>query len=66
MAQIDAPQSPKCQKFAARRRGEAEMPLAFRSVLLALVKSAYPGMDQVVDGVERVVAYGSRVLSPVE
>ncbi|CAM9787318.1 unnamed protein product [Lampetra fluviatilis] len=39
--------APQCHKFVTQRRGEAETPLAFRSALLALAKSAYPGMDQV-------------------
>ncbi|CAN0023170.1 unnamed protein product [Lampetra planeri] len=47
MAAIFAPPSNKCQKFTTRRRGEAKRPLAFRSVLMALAKSAYPGIDHV-------------------
>ncbi|CAM9646586.1 unnamed protein product [Lampetra planeri] len=47
MEEIFAPPSNKCQKFSTRRRGEAKTPLAFRSGLMALAKSAYPGMDHV-------------------
>ncbi|CAN0025654.1 unnamed protein product [Lampetra fluviatilis] len=48
LAQIAAiydPPSNVRHKFAARRRGEAGMPFAFRSALLALAKAAFPKMD---------------------
>ncbi|XP_078474063.1 uncharacterized protein LOC144735528 [Lampetra planeri] len=47
MGEIFAPPSMKHHKFAMRRQGEAETPLAYRAALLSLAKSAYPQMDQV-------------------
>ncbi|XP_075910768.1 uncharacterized protein LOC142906548 [Petromyzon marinus] len=47
MGAIFAPPSMKRHKFAMRRRGEVETPLAYRMALLSLAKSAYPQMGQV-------------------
>ncbi|CAN0117190.1 unnamed protein product [Lampetra fluviatilis] len=47
MAENFVPPSNKCQKFSTRRRVEAETPLTFRSTLMVLAKSAYPGIDHI-------------------
>ncbi|CAM9681838.1 unnamed protein product [Lampetra planeri] len=45
MAAIFDPPSNARRRFVLRRRGEAEMPLAFHSMLLALGHAAYPRME---------------------
>ncbi|CAN0339593.1 unnamed protein product [Lampetra planeri] len=44
---FEPPFNKKRHKFATRRRGESEMPLALHSALMALAKSAYPKMEEV-------------------
>ncbi|CAN0197074.1 unnamed protein product [Lampetra planeri] len=46
MAEIYDPPSNFHHKFAVRRRGAAETPLAFRSALLSLAQAAFPKMEQ--------------------
>ncbi|CAN0118384.1 unnamed protein product [Lampetra fluviatilis] len=53
IAAIYDPPSKVRHKFATRRRGETEMPLAFRSALLVLAKAAFPKMDHA--GVDSLV-----------
>ncbi|CAM9770329.1 unnamed protein product [Lampetra fluviatilis] len=43
---IYGPPSNTRHRFATRRRGDTETPLAFRSALLALAKATYPRRDE--------------------
>ncbi|CAN0254114.1 unnamed protein product [Lampetra fluviatilis] len=53
MAVIYGPPSDSRHRFAARRKSESETPLAFRSALLALAKTAFPRMD--LEGIDALV-----------
>ncbi|XP_061436599.1 uncharacterized protein LOC133361639 [Lethenteron reissneri] len=54
LAGVYGPSAECRQQFYDRRRGEKESPLAFRTSLLALAKTAFPRMDD--DGVDAMVA----------
>ncbi|CAN0416856.1 unnamed protein product [Lampetra fluviatilis] len=66
MQVIYGPPSDSRHRFANRRRGESETPLAFRSALLALARAAFPRMDHeaidalVLEGVAHRHARGGR------